>query len=90
MMFIDTVTETLTQPCTSPFKLSVLKAGWYLFIAQVQPVAPKQTCFKAEPLQFAGFHVESVLGREVGPLAVYVRALGGTPVLRMSLEEVDL
>lgn len=50
----------------------------------------KQTCFKSETLQFAGFHVESVLGREVGPLAVYVRALGGTPVLRMSLEEVDL
>lgn len=39
---------------------------------------------------FAGLHVDAVLGRELGPLAVCVRALGGTPVLRMSLEEVDL
>eukprot|EP00066_Takifugu_rubripes_P025136 XP_011614402.1 PREDICTED: DNA repair-scaffolding protein isoform X1 [Takifugu rubripes] len=38
----------------------------------------------------AGYEVESVLGAEVGPLAVYVRAVTRTPALWMGLEEVSL
>lgn len=34
--------------------------------------------------------MESVLGKEVGPLAVYVRAVSRTAALRMCLEEVRL
>lgn len=41
-------------------------------------------------VQFAGYDVESVLGKEVGPLAVYVRAVSRKPALRMGLEEVSL
>ncbi|CAF98466.1 unnamed protein product, partial [Tetraodon nigroviridis] len=40
--------------------------------------------------QFTGYDVESVLGKEVGPLAVYVRAVSRTASLRMGLEEVSL
>lgn len=34
--------------------------------------------------------MESVLGKEVGPLTVYVRAVSRKAALRMSLEEVSL
>lgn len=34
--------------------------------------------------------MESVLGKEVGPLAVYVRAVTRTPALWMGLEEISL
>uniref|UniRef100_H3BWR4 Scaffold protein involved in DNA repair n=1 Tax=Tetraodon nigroviridis TaxID=99883 RepID=H3BWR4_TETNG len=39
--------------------------------------------------QFTGYDVESVLGKEVGPLAVYVRAVSRTASLRMGLEEIN-
>lgn len=41
-------------------------------------------------VQFAGYDVESVLGKEVGPLAVYVRAVTRKPSPWMSLEEIGL
>ncbi|XP_056148497.1 DNA repair-scaffolding protein isoform X2 [Lampris incognitus] len=40
--------------------------------------------------EFPGYEVESVLGKEVGPLAVYVRVVKPKPALWISLEEVRL
>lgn len=41
-------------------------------------------------LQLQGYDVESVLGKEVGPLAVYVRVVTRKPALWMGLEEICL
>ncbi|XP_054482904.1 DNA repair-scaffolding protein [Anoplopoma fimbria] len=40
--------------------------------------------------EFPGYDVENVLGKEVGPLAVYVRAVTRKPALWISLEEICL
>lgn len=41
-------------------------------------------------LQFQGYDVESVLGKEVGPIAVYVRVVSRKPALWFGLEEICL
>lgn len=41
-------------------------------------------------LQFSGYDVESVLGKEIGPLTVLVRVVTRKPVLWMGLEEICL
>lgn len=40
--------------------------------------------------QFPGYDVENVLGKEVGPLAVYVRVVSRKPALWIGLEEICL
>lgn len=40
--------------------------------------------------QFPGYDVEKVLGKEVGPLAVYVRVVTRKPALWIGLEEICL
>ncbi|GAA6234051.1 DNA repair-scaffolding protein isoform X5 [Lates japonicus] len=40
--------------------------------------------------EFPGYDVENVLGKEVGPLAVYVRVVTRKPALWISLEEICL
>ncbi|KAK2822499.1 hypothetical protein Q5P01_022564 [Channa striata] len=40
--------------------------------------------------EFPGYDVENVLGKEVGPLAVYVRVVTRKPALWMGLEEICL
>lgn len=40
--------------------------------------------------QFPGYDVENVLGKEVGPLAVYVRVVTRKPALWIGLEEISL
>lgn len=41
-------------------------------------------------MQFPGYDVENVLGKEVGPLTVYVRGVTRKPTLCMGLEEIYL
>uniref|UniRef100_A0A3Q1FZ50 Scaffold protein involved in DNA repair n=1 Tax=Acanthochromis polyacanthus TaxID=80966 RepID=A0A3Q1FZ50_9TELE len=41
-------------------------------------------------LQFPGYDVENVLGKEVGPIAVYVRVVTRKPALWIGLEEICL
>lgn len=41
-------------------------------------------------LQFSGYDMESVLGKEIGPLTVLVRVVTSKPVLWMGLEEICL
>ncbi|XP_054888783.1 DNA repair-scaffolding protein [Poeciliopsis prolifica] len=43
-----------------------------------------------ESSELQGYDVESVLGKEVGPLAVYVRMVARKPALWMGLEEICL
>lgn len=40
--------------------------------------------------QFPGYDVEAVLGKEVGPIPVYVRVITRKPALWMGLEEICL
>lgn len=40
--------------------------------------------------EFPGYDVENVLGKEVGPLAVYVRVVSRKPALWIGLEEICL
>lgn len=40
--------------------------------------------------QFSGYDVESVLGKEIGPLTVLVRVVTRKPVLWMGLQEICL
>lgn len=39
---------------------------------------------------FQGYTVENVLGKEVGPLATYVRVVTRKPALWVGLEEISL
>lgn len=41
-------------------------------------------------LQFPGYDVENVLGKEVGPIPVYVRVVTRKPALWIGLEEICL
>ena len=41
-------------------------------------------------LQFPGYEIENVLGKEVGPLTVYVRVVTRKPALWIGLEEICL
>lgn len=43
-----------------------------------------------EGIEFPGYDVENVLGKEVGPLAVYVRVVTRKPALWIGLEEICL
>lgn len=43
-----------------------------------------------EGTEFPGYDVENVLGKEVGPLAVYVRVVTRKPALWIGLEEISL
>ncbi|XP_061588453.1 DNA repair-scaffolding protein [Cololabis saira] len=43
-----------------------------------------------ESNEFQGYDVESVLGKEVGPIAVYVRVISRKPALWIGLEEICL
>lgn len=50
--------------------------------------ACSQACFCN--FQFSGYDVESVLGKEIGPLTVLVRVVTRKPVLWIGLEEICL